>query len=95
MGRLAVERGQYAAALGYYQQSLELRRAIGHLERVPEVLYALALALQQTGDNQRALSAINTSITTLQDLNAVQGQVMLERAQQLQQELHLRLGQKS
>ena len=95
MGRLAVERGQYTAAISYYQQSLALRRAIGHLERVAEVLYALALALQQTGDNQRALSVVNESITTLQDLNAVQGQVMLERAQQLQQEIHLRLGQKS
>jgi tetratricopeptide (TPR) repeat protein len=94
MGRLAAERGYYDAAVSHYQQSLDLRRAIGHQERVSEVLYVMALALKQVGDDQGAFAVINESIATQQERNAIQEQAILERAQRLQDELRLNLAEK-
>jgi len=88
IGRLAVERGQYAAAVGYYQQSLDLRRTIGHLERVPEVYYALALALKQQEEYTAALTAVDAAIAVLEESNTVQGQSILERLRHLQYALY-------
>lgn len=84
IGRLTAEQGRYDAAIGYYQQSLDLRRTIGHLERAPEVYYALALALKEQEEYPAALAAVAAAIAGIKESNSLQGQSILERVLQLQ-----------